>query len=576
MADLFSNAAFSSTPAPLGITLRDYQREAVDAIHQWFEGHDGNPLIVAPTGSGKSVILTAFVHGVLSQWPTERILVLTHVRELIAQNHSAMLRIWPDAPAGICSAGIGKREWNAHLLFAGIQTVYKHAAKIGWTDLVIIDEAHLIPSEGFGMYRTLLDALCSMNSRLKVIGLTATPFRTDSGRLDDGEGRIFHGIAFDCALVRLIEEGYLAKIVCKHTAAGINTDGVHVKLGEFVSKELEHAAMQDGLVARACDEIVARSEGRRSMLLFGCGVKHAESIRDHMIARGIECACVFGTTSREERDAIVARFKAGELRAVSNFGVLTTGFDAPNIDLIALLRPTKSPVLYVQMVGRGLRIAPGKQDCLVLDFGGNVMRHGPIDLVRVEQRGKREEDDEEEVGPPVKACPECGTYVLIAARECPDCGYVFPIAPPHEARPDDDAEIISGRSETVIERWDVTRVSYREHHKEGKPTSLRVDYEGGWHRKVSEWVCFEHDGFARKKAEQWWRSRGGKLPFPATVDQARVRIEFDELRKVVAVTVDNRSEYPKVLGVTIEELEAGANEPNAFHDSNAIPEDLPF
>lgn len=561
------------TVEPVGVG--DFYGFTLDADHLYLDGN-----FTVHHNSGKSIILTAFVHSVLSQWPKERILVLTHVRELIAQNHAAMLRLWPGAPAGICSAGIGRREWDAPILFAGIQTIHKRAARIGWIDLVIVDEAHLIPSEGFGMYRRLLDALASMNSKLKVIGLTATPFRTDSGRLDQEKGRIFHGIAFDCGLVRLIDEGFLSPVISKSTHATIDTTGVHTKLGEFVAKELEQAALAHDLVARACDEIVARASDRRSMLLFGCGIEHATTIRDRLIERGIDCECVFGDTPKDQRDDTIARFKAGRLRAISNFGVLTTGFDAPNIDLIALMRPTKSPVLYVQMVGRGLRIAPGKTDCLVLDFGGNVMRHGPIDMVEPKaERADNSDEEDENDGPPVKECPQCMSFVLIAARTCPDCGYVFPVPELHEAKPDVETPIIAGHSKDGgIEKWNVVRTTFREHHKPGKPVSLRVDYECGFRRWISEWVCFEHDGYARVKAEQWWRKRGGRSPAPATVDQARVRIDLsNEIRRAIEVTVDTRGEYPKLLSVKLEETEAGAFEPDARpRGTTSDLSDLPF
>lgn len=572
---MFDGGQVAATP--LQVTLRGYQQGAIDAIYAWFERESGNPLVVAPTGSGKSMIAAGFIHSVVSRWPTERIVVVTHVRELVAQDYDALLRAWPNAPAGICSAGLRRREWRAPILFAGIQTVYKHAAKVGWTDLVIIDEAHLLPKEGFGMYRTFLDALLSMNDKLKVIGLTATPFRTDSGRLDAGKDRMFHGIAYDCDLVKLIDDGFLSPVKSRGTKAEIDVSGVHKRGGEFIAGELEAAAMADGLVEAAADEIVARGIDRKSWLVFCCGIEHARQVREALATRGIESACVFGDTHLDERDATVQRFRAGALRAVVNVGVFTTGFDAPNVDMIVLLRATESPGLYVQMVGRGLRRAPGKTDCLVLDFGGNVERHGPLDAIKT---GGGEKDDEEPGAPPVRKCPECLTFVLISLKVCPECGFEFEIlaaesgTPPHQAKPDEESALLS-RDQPAIERWQVVTMKTREHHKEGKPTSMRVDYDCGFRRWVSEWVCFEHAGFARKKAEQWWRERGGKEPIPETVDQARVRIEFGELRKVLSVTVDQRGEYPRLISVKLEETEAGVNEEFTRHGPGA-GEEAPF
>lgn len=558
---------FSDQPVatPLAVVLRPYQQAAVDAVYTWFESHDTNPLLVLPTGSGKSICAAAFIHSVVTQFPSERILILTHVRELIAQNHAALLRAWPGAVAGICSAGIGRKEFDARILFAGIQTVHKKAERIGWTDLVVIDEAHLCGTDDMGMYRRFLGDLSSMNPKMKVIGLTATPYRTDSGRLDKGPGKLFGGIAYECDLVQLIEDGYLSRVISRGTKATIDTSEVHKRGGEFIAGELEMAAMLGDLVPQAAQEILSRAEGRKSLLLFCCGIAHAQAMAERMNALGVPCECVFGNTPKEERDEILDRFKRGELRAISNFGVLTTGFDAPNVDLIALLRPTCSPGLYVQMVGRGLRIAPGKADCLVLDFGQNVLRHGPLDHVQPTEKDGSEAPGEA----PMKECPECMLLVAISARECPECGYAFPppLATKHDPTPDERLEILRGKA--AIVRWDVQRVDYREHHKKDKPTSLRVDYHCGFHQTVSEWVCFEHEGYARKKAEQWWKANGGALPVPETVDMARVRIDMGALRRVVSVTVDQREEYPKLLGVR--HAEAGVVAMAQIED-----DDLPF
>lgn len=556
---------------PLALSLRPYQAEAIDAIFRWFEDRSGNPLVIAPTGAGKSVIMTGFIHRVLSVWPKERFLVLTHVRELIDQNHKALRRAWPDAPSGIVSAGLKRREYDAHILFAGIQTCFRRAAQIGWVDLVLVDECHLIPQDGFGMYRTLLNDLLSMNPKMKIIGLTATPYRTDSGRLDRGKMRIFEGIAYDCDILSLIEQGYLSPITSRGSAASISTDGVHRRGGDFIESELEERALEDEKPRRAVEEIIQRAGDRKSWLLFCCSVKHAEIIHELLLDREIPSACIFGHTPGEERDKIIADFKSGRLRAVVNMNVLTTGFDAPNIDLIALLRPTCSPGLYVQMVGRGLRIAEGKKDCLVLDFGNNVMRHGSINKVKTKSRKDEDDGDEDEdqyeeaVEPDTKECPECRLHVAIMARQCPECGHEFiqEAFARHEEEPDEESEILDREPpKPRFETWKVVKETYRRHQKPGKPDSLRVEYYCGGRRWISEWVCFEHQGFARRKAEQWWRERGGAMPAPLTIDIALVSLDVAGhcMRKAVEIVVDNEGEYPSIASIVLGEVEAGLNE----------------
>lgn len=563
---------------PLGLPLRWYQKEAVDSIYQWFDRETGNPLIVLPTGAGKSLVIAGFIHSVLAQWPSERIVILTHVKELIAQNHAQMLRCWPGAPAGIYSAGLRRREADAPILFAGIQSVFRKAREIGWVDLILVDEAHLIPKDGFGMYRQLLGDLTSMNSKLKVIGLTATPFRTGEGSLEKGEDRLFHGIAYSADLPRLIKEGWLSPVVSKSTHAPINTVGVHTQGGEFVAKELEQAAMAGNLVADAVSEIVARGKDRKSWLLFCCGVDHANAVADELARHKIPCAGVYGDTPAAERDEIVAAFKAGELRAIVNVNVLTTGFDAPQVDLIALLRPTKSPGLFVQMVGRGLRRADGKTDCLVLDFGENVRRHGPIDCVEVREPGKRTGEAADEVR--AKLCPTCESLVATAARQCPDCGYEWPAPEPtHHAKPDEDVELVRGTHPNGgIERWNVQVAIYRRHQKKDKPDTLCAEYRCGFHQSAREWICFDHpvSSFPRRKAEMWWQQHGGQLPAPESVDIALCRIEGKELDEPESITVDVRGEFPELKGVRMKPREPGEQEFAEPVEQHPSADDIPF
>src|SRR5262249_45525244 len=189
---------------------------------------------------------------------------------------------------------------------------------------------------------------------------------------------------------------------------------------EFIAGQLQAAVDRESITDTAVDEILAYGEGRRSWLVFCSGVEHATHVAAALRGRGVSCATIFGDTPPAERDRTIAAFKRGEIRALASMGVLTTGFNAPSVDLIAMLRPTKSVGLYVQMVGRGTRLAPGKQNCLVLDFAGNVARHGPVDAVKPARSA------EGDGPPPSKVCPDCDSIVAAAARQCPDCGHQFP------------------------------------------------------------------------------------------------------------------------------------------------------
>jgi DNA repair protein RadD len=200
--------------------------------------------------------------------------------------------------------------------------------------------------------------------------------------------------------------------------------------GEFVAGEVEEMMDEDRLVEAACGETVGHTGDRQAVLVFASGIKHGEHIVCVLKEQhGITCGFVTGETPAGERDTLLGEFRAGRLKYLCNVNVLTTGFDAPNVDCVALIRPTLSPGLYYQMVGRGFRLHPSKHDCLVLDFGGNVLRHGPVDRVRVKEPSGHRQGQA-----PAKECPECFSVVAAGYARCPDCGYAFP---PPERKPHD-------------------------------------------------------------------------------------------------------------------------------------------
>ena len=519
------------------LTLRPYQEAAITAIYGYFEKKSGHPLVVIPTAGGKSLVLAAFTAGVLKTWPDQRILIVTHVRELIAQNYAEMIGIWSDAPAGIYSAGLGKREADARILFAGIQSIHRRAREIGHTDLVLIDEAHLIPGESNTIYRRFLDELQAINPRLKVIGLTATPFRLDCGMLHEGDNALFTDIAFEVSVRDLIDQGYLSPLISKRPKTRLDVSNVGTRAGDFIARDLAAAVDQDDITRAAVSEIIQHGHDRKSWLAFCSGVDHARHVAEEMNRQGITCGTIFGDTPKDERDAIIAAFKCGELRALASMGVLTTGFNAPAVDLIALLRPTKSAGLYVQMMGRGMRLAPNKDNCLVLDFAGNVERHGPVDLVRPKRPGEPSDGVA-----PTKVCPNCESIVALSAAACPDCGHVFPprvvkIAPTAATLP-----VLSSAEPMWVP---VQSLHYRQHIKPGGKPSLKVTYVCGM-VPHSEWICFEHTGFARRKAEMWWEERAPHRAVPHTVAEALTNCQ--RLPAPVAIRVAPQGRYTRILG----------------------------
>jgi DNA repair protein RadD len=522
------------------LTLRPYQQAAIDAIYGYFAENAGHPLVVIPTAGGKSLVMAAFIEGVLRAWPDQRILIVTHVRELIAQNHAELIGLWRDAPAGIFSAGLGRRDLGARILFAGIQSIHRRAYDVQQCDLVLIDEAHLIPAASDTMYRRFLDTLTRINPQLKVIGFTATPYRLDSGMLHEGRGALFTDIAFEVSVRQLIDDGYLCPLVSKAAETRLDITGVGSRGGEFIPSQLQAAVDLPEITEAAIDEVVRLGLDRRSWLAFCAGVEHATHVAEAIRSRGFTAATIFGDTARCERDRTIAAFKRGEIRALASMGVLTTGFNAPGVDLIAMLRPTKSTGLYVQMAGRGTRLAPGKADCLVLDFAGNVARHGPIDAVKPKRPGSGAGEA------PVKVCPDCQSILPTAVRVCPDCGHAFP---PPKVQVEREASTLAILTTGKPQWLRVDGVGYRAHEKPGGRPTLQVEYQCGLVRH-REWVCFEHTGYARQKAVAWWRQRAAGAPVPGTVTEALAR--SGQLIAPTGIAVRPSGRFTEIVSVRFE------------------------
>lgn len=523
--------------------LRPYQREAVEAVYQHLRERDDNPCVVLPTAAGKTPCLATICRDAVNLW-NGRVVILAHVKELLEQALDKLRVMAPDLPVGIYSAGLKRRELNYAVTIAGIQSIYTKACELGAVDLIIVDEAHLIAPEGEGMYRQFISEATAVNPSVRIIGLTATPFRLKTGMICAPEN-ILNEICYQIGVRELIVQGHLCPLRTKAGIARADTSGLHVRGGEFIAGEVEDVMNTDDLVQAASAEIVEHTADRRSVLIFSAGVRHGQHVVETLRSlHGVECGWVDGQTPICERDAIVNRFKAGGLKYLANCNVLTTGFDAPAVDCVALLRPTMSPGLFVQMVGRGFRLHPDKTDCLVLDFGGNVLRHGPVDDLRIKEPGKGDGEA------PAKECPQCHAVVHAAYSVCPECGHEFP--PPERSRHEAQATSAGILSDQVSRNeFEVAEVSYHVHFKRNDPAaapSMRVDYRSGFAATFSEWVCLEHTGYARQKAEQWWRRRSNE-PVPDTIEEAVDLARCGALAPTLAITIERKAgeKYDRVV-----------------------------
>jgi DNA repair protein RadD len=506
------------------LKLRPYQQEAIDETYKYWQNGGGNGLISVPTGGGKSLIMAQLIRDIVDQWGA-RVLVLTHVKELIKQDYEELKTIWPDAPAGMYSAGLNERDMHSPIIFAGIQSIEKRVHKMDPPpEIVIVDEAHLIPNTSTTRYRRAFSTLHAMYPHLKILGLTATPYRLDSGYLHKGDKALFNDIVYEVDVVHLIDNGWLSPVVSKGAVSKIDTAGIKHTGGEFNAGQLQVRAMD--ATAGAVKEIEQYGLNRKKWLIFASGVDHAQQIQSLL---SVKSEIVTGKTKKHERDDIVHRYKAGRIKVLVNVGVFTTGFNVRDVDMIAILRATESPSLYVQIVGRGMRTHPGKNDCLVLDFGGNVERHGPIDAVQVKQPGEKEGEGIA----PAKECPECMSIIHASFRECPDCGYQFPDPEIRIARSAGRESILSNQDSGPVV-MDCQQTEYFVHIKPGKPESVRIEFSCGL-QVIKHWIFPEvKSDRAYYFYSRWCQKAGIEPPYPKTAREfvGNYAPQFDKIKAV--------------------------------------------
>lgn len=525
---------------------RPYQSKVVEDLWSYFNTHpDGNPVVEACVGAGKSMMVAMIAQRAMQEYPGTRIVVIVPSKELLVQNVQELYTVWPEASAGIYSAAVGRKQLGYDLTYATIGSIYKQAAVMGRVDLILADECHGIATSDTGMWRKLISDLRMYGSPARVVGLTGTPFRGNGVWLTHGEDPLFTHICSRVTIKELLDLGFLSPLTTVPTETHIDTSSVRTVAGDYNLQELAMVSDKDEVVQAACDEIVVMGAPRKKWLVFAVNVAHAEHVCAALLQRGVPTAVVTGETPAAQRDAAIAAYRRGDLRCLVNVSVLTTGFNVRDIDFLVLLRATKSPVLYVQILGRALRTADGKVDALVADFTDTIATLGPVDAIKGRvPTGKRKGEA------PTKLCGNCGNPNPASAKECVECGHPFP-------EPDlikhgvtaSAAAVLSSQKENLFETVPVTEVRYRLHHKEGKPPSLRVEYYDGMLKKAAEWCCLSHEGFARTKAEKWWQQRSKIDAIPGSTEEAIEWLEYDQsiLRAPEAIIVTKAEKYPSIV-----------------------------
>ena len=533
--------------------LRDYQQECISQTYKFLRTNkEESPCIVLPTGAGKTPVIAQICKDAML-WG-KRVIVVAHVRELLEQAVDKLCLMCPEYKddIGVYSAGLKSRDTDHRILVCGIQSVYKRADELGTADILLVDEAHLIPNSGMGMYQRFITHMLAMNPAMRIVGLTATPYRLDSGPLCTPDG-ILNRISYEVGIPRLISDGYLCNLRSKagNKMARASIDELHRRGGEFIDAEVQSMMDTNEMVRQACANIVAKVDGRNKVLVFCCGVSHGQHVAAELERRGEQVREVYGDSIFREQ--YLEEFKTNpDVRFMVNCNVLTVGFDYPAIDGVVLLRPTLSPGLYYQMVGRGLRVDPRKDDCLILDYGENILRHGPI--VDIDPG----EGNNGVVGSiPSKECPNCSEVIRASFTQCPSCKYEFirePKSHSHEVKAS-DADIL-GRKEVeestsnIYKVWDI---KYSIHNKKGDhgqtlSQTVKVEYHVGLFTWYYEWLSFDKEQahpYAYRKAKSWWKKRSTEGA-PETVSYAMELLLAGKAREPERVRVDTSEDFPEI------------------------------
>jgi DNA repair protein RadD len=595
------------------LNLRDYQQESLDKLFQWLGKNAGDPCIDLPTGSGKSVVIAGFCLKLAAAG--KRVLVLCRQKELVQQNAERLEQLAGGSlSVGVYCAGLGRKDKTQDVIFATVQSVTKSIHDLLPINAVLVDECHQIPAKTDSQYGYVISEVRKYQKKARLIGLTASPYRTSSG-LVYGDGKIFTDCAHAVPLQKMLDDGYITPWIFPDALTQVDVSNVSIRGTDYDIEELSDAFIQK--VEDNAREIVSHCNGRKRVLVFATSIAHATALQRLLAASGAHVSMITGTDTHRNRDATLAAFKGNSSRQMFliNVGVLTTGFDAPNVDCVTICRATKSAGLFYQILGRGMRLAEGKDDFLVLDFGGNFEEHGdPREL----NFGRTKEDEKRTECPSCKhlalaedarcshcghvlnrkPCPQCMAQVPLDLRKCDNkldksnlfsevCEFDFTAKRCRAEQADgsiclqivaDEDDIcpacLKERERRIQEgktlkltahradmnKWVRVKETFFAFHRpkdENKNPTLRVTYkldidsledaEDTWvPRQVMEWVCIEHEGFAKSKADKWWE-KFSAYDHPASIAEAMEIIHGGGVREPFMVLVQDDGKWKRIV-----------------------------
>lgn len=521
---------------------RQYQQDIEDAVINFLLNKEGNGVVACPGGTGKSFMMGKLCKRLLVDYPGTRMMILAQDGKLLVQNRNELTRYWPEAPCGLYSAGLKQRDTQQDIIYAGIQSISKKPEIFGERHIIFVDEADLLTPTEETRYQKFINGLKKICPELRVIGFTATAYRLKTGCLTNLD--VWQEIIVDYTKTEkfnwFIENGFLSPLVTKKPSLEVDLTGVRTVAGEYDEKQLQEVSDTDELNNAVVDECIRFGADRKHWLVFCSGVKHGYNLEKLFKSKGVPAIMLTGEDSVKFRSEKEAEWKAGKYRALINCGLYARGFDFPPVDLISMVRATKSVSLWIQTCVRGTRVAPGKNSCLILDHAGNIKRLGPINAPILPTPGRKKEGNGEA---PLRVCPECYSYLPIQTKQCPDCGFIFP--PPSSITKKASTDAIMVGTEPQIEQFNVRGVRYQPKlSKKGSPM-LQVTYNVGTHSYKSYFFFASENSWLLGKAESWWLQCGGHEPVPENETEAADRAG-KELKIPSTLKVDVNKKYPDI------------------------------
>ncbi len=553
------------------IVLRPHQQAAHDAVFDHWLNGGGNALIDHCVASGKSLTQAAIASTAIKSWGVQ-VLGLTMTKELIRQNAADLKKYWPDAPVGINSAGLKRRDTKLPIIFAHPLSIVRNVRTLGKRHVIMIDEVHNVSrKEEASTYGKIITQLRDAVPDLRIVGLTGTAYRLDTGLLWEpwkGKASMWDEPVHTYNMLDGIRDGYLVPVIPRPGGVKLSNAGVGTRGGEYIDSQVQKAVDTKELNRAIVADIISKTYDRNSVLVFAAGVEHAEHLHEEFVQQGASAVVVHGDLEGKDkaRDERIEYFMRGAAKFAINVGILTTGFNHPPCDAVALVMMTKSKGKLVQILGRAMRAHPGKANALALDYGGSIRELGCIDqLVSSKVAG-------EPGKAPTKVCPTCDTYVPASTLKCEHCGHEWEKPAPKLSTEAFDAPILSTQQDA---KWfDVHDVHYSLHQRidpatnQPMPKSLRVSYYCGGSVNVSEFLAFAHPKpGARTLAQRKWRARSVGDVMPATGEEALGMVA--ELRKPARLQLRKNGKYWEIVALDYSIAHRDGPKSNLMTDAEA-------